>query len=312
MGGLLFAARNVSRIGIKPHAQDLRAGVKFSVVVKNPYRELLTGQAGWSLDTSTFSVEPQGASVQIPASGKQELNFTLKALKDTATLQSLPRLGFNVVAGGHRHRFARDVRLLNELAVPYRPAQAGQMPQFPPWEGVPSLRLGNGPKQSAELRASYDAANLYLGVNVPTAKAEEEEELGFQDDLQVGLARQLGETDFGADVLRLGLSSTIAEAQNRTAGRKGEGPVPGVRSVSRVEGARTSYEISIPFRLLTRPRAGVENRLILDLSFAIPDGGAEAEEPPDPSANTFTYRVRYGNDSLVPVHFIELSLERRR
>jgi hypothetical protein len=312
MGGLLFASRNVSRIGIKPRAQDLKAGVKFSVVINNPYRDLLTGQAGWVLDASTFSVEPHEASLQIPAGGKQELNFTLKALKDTATLSSLPRLGFNVTAGGHRHRFARDVRLLNEFAVPYRQVKDGRIPQFPEWEGVPSLRLGNGPKQSAELRACWDVANLYLAVSVPTVEAEEEEELGFQDDLQVGLARQLGKTDFGADVLRLGLSGKAAEAQNRTAGRKSDGPMPGVRSVSRVEGGRTSYEISIPFRLLTRPRAGMENRLILDLCFQVPDNGPDAEEPSEPGANTFAYRVRYGNDSLVPVHFIELNLQKRQ
>ena len=155
-----------------------------------------------------------------------------------------------------------------------------------------------------------DAANLYLAIAVPIAKAEEEE-LGFRDDLQIGLARRLRNTDFGPDFLRLGFSCGTAEARNRTAGRKAEGAVPGVRSTGRTEGGQTSYEIAIPLRLLKHPKAGTESRLILDLSFPVPDDGADAAEPLDPSANTFAYRVRYGNDSLVPVHFVELTLERR-
>jgi calcineurin-like phosphoesterase family protein len=311
MGGLQFAARNVSRIGIKPRSQDLREGVNFSVSIDNPYQETLTGHAEWVLDASAFSVEPREISLQIPAGGKQQHNFTLKAFKDTATLQSLPRLGFNLVAGGHHHRFHREVRLLEEIAAPYRRAALGRKGQLADWEGVPSLKLGQSPKLGAELRASYDAANLYLAVDVPLAKSEEEEELGFPDDLQIGFARRLSNTDFGADLLRLGLSSTTAEAQNRTAGRKFEGPVPGVTSTCRTEGGRTSYEIAIPLRLLKHPKAGTEDRLILDLCFALPDGGADATEPADPTVNTFAYRVRYGNDSLVPVHFIELTLERK-
>jgi hypothetical protein len=312
MGGLQFAARNVSRIGIKPRSQDLREGVNFSVSVDNPYQAALIGKAEWVLDASIFSVEPREVSLQIPAGGKQQHSFTLKALKDTATLQSLPRLEFNLVAGGRRHRFHREVRLLAEIAAPYRRAATGRGGQLADWEGVPSLKLGQSTKPGAELRACYDAANLYLAVAIPTAKADEEEELGFADDLQIGLARRLSDADFGADVLRLGFSGTTAEAQNRTAGRKVEGPVPGVRSTCRTEGGRTSYEVAIPLRLLKHPKAGTKNHLVLDLCFAVPDSGADATEPHDPTANTFAYRVRYGNDSLVPVHFIELTLERKR
>ena len=311
MGGLQFASRNVSRIAIKPRSQDLREGVNFSVSINNPYQAALIGKAEWALDASIFSVEPREVSLQIPAGGKQQHSFTLKALKDTATLQSLPRLEFNLVAGGRRHRFLREVRLLAEIAAPYRRAAPGRDGQLVIWESVPSLKLGQSPKLGAELRASCDAANLYLAVAVPTTKADEEEELGFADDLQIGLARRLSDTDFGADLLRLGFSAATAEAQNRTAGRKFEGPVPGVRSTRRTEGARTSYEIAIPLRLLKHQKAGLENLLVLDLCFAVPDGGADATEPSDPTANTFAYRVRYGNDSLVPVHFIELNLERK-
>ena len=312
MGGLQFAARNVSRIGIKPRSHDLREGVNFSVSIDNPYQAALIGKAEWVLDASAFSVEPREVSLQIPAGGKQQHSFTLKALKDTATLQSLPRLEFNLVAGGRRHRFHREVRFLAEIAAPYRRVATGRDGQLADWEGVPSLKLGQSTKPGAELRASYDAANLYLAVAIPTTKAEEEEELGFRDDLQIGFARRLSDTDFGADLLRLGFSGTTAEAQNRTAGRKFEGPVPGIRSTCRTEGGRASYEIAIPLRLLKHPKAGTENHLVLDLCFAVPDGGADATEPPDPSANTFAYRVRYGNDSLVPVHFVELTLEQKR
>jgi hypothetical protein len=53
-------------------------------------------------------------------------------------------------------------------------------------------------------------------------------------------------------------------------------------------------------------------RLILDLSFPAPDGGENAPETSTPSANTFAYRVRYGNDCLIPVDFVELRLEPKR
>ena len=81
MGGLQFAARNVSRIGIKRDAQDLRAGVTFSVSVENPYPNVLTGQATWLLDASAFSVEPKSVSLQIPAGATRQYTFTLKALQ---------------------------------------------------------------------------------------------------------------------------------------------------------------------------------------------------------------------------------------
>ena len=312
MGGLQFAARNVSRIGIKRGSHNLSEGVNFSVSIDNPYQETLIGQAEWVLDASAFSVEPRGVSLQIPPGGKQQHSFNLKALKDTATLQSLPRLQFNLVADGHRHRFHREVRFLEEFSTPYRRAAPMLDGQFADWEGVPSLKLSQTPKPEAELRACFDAANLYLAVSVPTAKAEEDEELGFRDDLQVGLARRLSDTDFGADFLRLGFSCSAPEARNRTAGRKTEGPVPGVKSICRIEGGRTSYEIAIPLRLLKHLKAGAESRVILDLSFPLPDGVVDVPEPLDPAANTFAYRVRYGNDSLIPVHFIDLTLERQR
>ena len=101
MGGLQFAARNVPRIGIKRDLQELKTGVTLTVVVKNPYANVLTGQATWLLDASAFSVQPQSCALEIPAGMTRPYNFTLKALRDTPPLQSLPQLEFNVVSGGH-------------------------------------------------------------------------------------------------------------------------------------------------------------------------------------------------------------------
>ena len=313
MGGLQFAARNVSRIGIKPRSQDLRAGVNFSVFIANPYQEPLLGRAEWILDASAFSVEPREVSLEIPAGGSRQQSFKLKALQNTATLLSLPRLEFNLAAGGHRHRFHREVRFLDEITAPYRSGSPVLDGQLADWAGVPFLQLGQDPKLGAELRASFDAENLYLAVTVPVAKTvdEEEDELGFRDDLQVGLARRLSDADFGPDFLRLGFSCDSPEVWNRTAGRKVEGPVPGVRSACSAAGGRTTYEISIPLRLLKHLKTGGESHLILDLSFPMPAVAASPTEPAEPGANTLAYRVRYGNDSLVPVSFVELTLGRK-
>jgi hypothetical protein len=312
MGGLLFAARNVSRIGIKRGAQDLKEGVNFSISIHNPYPTTLTGQADWILDTSTFSVEPKSVSLQIPLGGRQQHSFNLKLLKDNATLLSLPRLEFDVRAGAYHHRFHREVRLLDDLGVPYQRSTPTLDGRLADWEGIPVLKLVQEPRLGAEIETCYDAAMLYLAVTVPTVEAEEEEELGFKDDLQIGLAHRAGQADFGPDFLRLGFSCAAHEAWNRTAGRKSEGAVAGVKCSSRAQGGRTSYEIAVPLGLLQglKPEAG--EHLILNLSFPLPDGGANELEPAEPGPNTFAYRVRYGNDAHVPVHFVELTFERRR
>jgi len=312
MGSLQFAARNVSRIGIKRGSRDLKDGVNFSVSIDNPYQATLMGQASWVLDASAFSVEPKGVSLQIPPGGSQQHSFTLKALQDAATLPSLPRLEFNVAAGGHHHRFHREVRLIEEIRTPYRrpaPVLDGLLAD---WEGIPSVKLGQDPKLAAEIRTCYDRTTLYLAVTVPAVTAVEEEELGFKDDLQNGIAHRLSNADFGPDFLRLGFSGTTQEVWNRTAGRKKEGLVAGVKYVCRAQGGQTSYEIAVPLRLVKGVRTGVEGRLILDLSFPVPDSGVDSLEPLDPAANTFAYRVRYGSDSLIPVHFVELTLERKK
>ena len=270
------------------------------------------GQASWVLDASVFSVEPKGVSLDISPGGRQQHSFTLKALKDAATLPSLPRLEFNVAAGGHRHRFHREVRLLEEIRTPYQRSAPVLHGQLADWEGIPLVKLGQDPKLAAEIRTCYDATALYLAVTVPAVVAAEEDELGFKDDLQIGMAHRLSNADFGADFLRLGLSCSTREVQNRTAGRKKEGVVAGVKYVCRAQGGRTSYEVAVPLRLVKGVKAGTEGRLILDLSFPVPEGGVDVPEPPEPPANTFAYRVRYGSDSLIPVHFVELTLERKK
>src|SRR5262249_48424584 len=154
------------------------------------------------------------------------------------------------------------------------------------------LNLGEGAGVAAELRCRRDRENLYLALTIPTPKPEdqEEEEEGPVDDLQIGLARRISSTDFGADFLRLGFSHENAEARNRTPGRKSESVVPGIRAVRRVRGAATHYEIGIPLRLIHHRRSEAVEPLILNVSFAIPEReGANGDEP-----TPFSYYVRYG------------------
>jgi hypothetical protein len=162
------------------------------------------------------------------------------------------------------------------------------------------------------LRSSYDAQNLYLALTVPKFDADEAKESGFSDEVQIGMARRISDTDFGGDLVRLGFNSDSLEANDRTPGSKVQAAIPGTRWVGRTKGLRTTYEIAIPLRMLRSLKAGEGGRLILDLSFPAPEDVAETREPPEPNVNTFSYRVRYGSDSLVPVYFVELNLQRKR
>jgi hypothetical protein len=311
MGGLLFAARNVSRIGIERGSQDLRTGVTFTVSVANPYPNLLSGQAAWLSDASAFSVQPQSVSLQIPGGATRQYAYTLKALKDTTTLPSLPQMEFNVVSGGNHHRFHREVRFIQKTITPYRrtvPVMDGKLSD---WEGVPALKLGESSPPDAELRSCYNGQSLYLALTVPKFEADEAKESGFSDEVQIGMARRLSDTDFGGDLLRLGFNSDTQEARDRTPGRKREAAVLGAKSVCRTEGQRTTYEIALPLRLLKGLKAGEGSRLVLDVAFPLPTGDSETKEAPEPKVNTFAYRIRYGSDSLVPVYFVELNLQRK-
>jgi 3',5'-cyclic AMP phosphodiesterase CpdA len=310
MGGLLFAARNVSRIGIKRDAQELRAGVTFDVAIQNPYPNVLSGEASWLMDASAFSVQPPSVSLQIPAGASRQFSFTLKALRDTTMLQSLPRLEFNLISGGTRHRFHRDVRFLQELNAPYRAKAPTLDGKLSDWEGVPVLKLSQGATPEAELRSCYDAQNLYLALAVPKFDAAEAKELGLSDEVQIGMARRMNATDFGGDLLRFGFNSDTQVAWDRTPRHKPQVAVPGVKCVCRAEETQINYEAVVPLRLLRSLKAGEGRRLVVDLAFPLGDG--VANEAPEPSLNSFSYRIRYGMDSLVPVYFVELSLESRQ
>jgi hypothetical protein len=310
MGGLQFAARNVSRIGIKADGENLRSGVTFQVSVKNPYRELLMGQASWLADASAFRVEPERVIVEIPTAATHEFSFHLKALRETTTLASLPQLQFDVASGGRRHRFHREVRFLYAAKTPFRanPPPLDGNPSY--WEGVPVFKLRNGPRSQTELRSCHDARMLYLLFCIPAFDSAEAKELGFADELQIGMSRPLGESEFGADLLRLGFNSGSTQPKDRTPGHQPDTAIQGAKCVASAIDALTCYEIAIPLHLLgnLKPRSGT--RIILDLSFLVPEPESEAAGPPSP--NTLSYRVRYGNDSLVSVHFLELNLEGNR
>ena len=179
MGGLLFSARNVSRIGIPQGAQNLKAGVSFSVSVHNPYPTALNGQATWVLDASAFSVQPARVALQVPAGGKQQVTFSLKALKDNIPLPSLPRLQFSVAAGGYRHRFHRELRLIEKLRTPYQRVPPVLDGRLTDWDSIPTLKLGQDPKLGAEIRTCHDKGMLYVAITVPSRQSAGGGRTGF-------------------------------------------------------------------------------------------------------------------------------------
>ena len=310
-GGLQFADRHSTRIGIRQDMSDLRSGVACSVALANPGEEILIGKAEWILDASAFSIEPRQVPIQIPPGGSRRYAFTLRTLTDTASLQSLPRLEFALACGARRFHFHREVHFLKQMRVPYRQRAPDLDGRLTDWEGVPFLALG-GSRLEPELRARHDGRNLYLAITVPAAQLDDDDEIVFSDDLQVGFAERLDDVDFAGDSLRLGLSRSSRKATDRNPGKKKISTVPGVTSVCRTEGVRSSYEIAVPIRLLKGVNRDKEGRLVLNLSYPVPDLGPETEEPAAPRENSFSYQVRYGGASLVPVHFVELALERKK
>lgn len=309
MGGLQFGDRNSTRIGIRQGAQNLQEGVEFSISLYNPYRELMRGKADWVYDASAFSVDPQEVEVEVPPGGTERARFTFKALQGTAMLQSLPRLAFNVTAAGRRHKFQREVRILQELASPYEqkgPVLDGTLED---WGEVAKLSLRESGRPDAQLRSCHDAENLYLAVTIPAVQPNDEDEM--PDELQIGMARRLSDTDFGSDFLRLGFSSASHEARNRTPGRRRNTVVPGIKSICRTETGRRTFEIAVPLRFLKHAISNDEPHLVVNLSFRLPDPVKDGTEPAEPEKNSFYYSVRYGTDSLLPVHFIELNLSRK-
>jgi hypothetical protein len=177
------------------------------------------------------------------------------------------------------------------------------------WDPLPPIQLGSGLGSGAAVRTFHNNEHLFLAVTVPSIAEAEKEESAFPDDLQVGLARRMNETDFGRDFLRLGFSASSPAARNRTPGSKPLAIVPGILTAAHNEGHFTNFEIAIPFRFLRRIGTRGHQALILNVSYPLPD---REEQDPNPGVNTFAYQVRYGTDSLVPVYFIELEIEPRK
>lgn len=308
MGGLQFAARNVSRIGIKNQRENLWSGVSFRVSVTNPYRDPLHGQANWLADATAFVVEPTRVALDIAPGGTHDFTFRLKALRETTTLASLPQLQFDVASAGRRHRFHREVRFIQATQTPLR-ARAPTVDGDPSdWAELAGIKLPERAQPQTELRSCYDASMLYLLVCIPTFETAEAKELGFSDDLQIGISRPVGAAEFGPDLLRLGFSAGEAEAKDRTPGHKSGAAIRATKCANRLVNGQTCYEISIPWHLIEHSKPRPINRLLLDLSFLAPEPESDLNERREPVPNTLSYRVRYGNDSLVPVHFLELNL----
>jgi hypothetical protein len=309
MGGLQLADKHSSRIGIDAGALELRNGLKFQVSINNPYSEPLTGRAEWVFDEAAFSVEPRSITLTLSAGENQQRAFVLKPLKRSAELVSLPRLEFQVVSGGRRHQFHRDVLCVRKLGAPSLRSAPVIDGQLEDWQGIPKLRLGERQGAVAEIQAAHNGTNIYLAVKVPSEERDEADESAFPDGLQIGLARRLSATDFGSDFLRLGLSAEHDDARNRIPGNKKDGAVPGIRAAHSNDEGETVYELAIPLRLLKPGRPGREGGLILNLSFPVVEGEASGVEVLEPAANTFDYQVRYGSGELVPVYFLEVGWE---
>jgi hypothetical protein len=224
-------------------------------------------------------------------------------------LATLPWPAFDVTAGGHRHRFHRQVLFLESLQAPLRKTSPTLDGRTNDWPGTPGLQLTRGGQPPAGLQAAFDAKSLYLVVDVPVTEEPLSEDSVFHDQLQIGFAPRSGATDFGGETLRLGLqgSGAAVGVGDRTPGRRVGTTLPGVRAVDRTAGGRAVFELAIPRKLLPSLAGTAKGRLVLSVSFPLPNH-VEAE-PAEPKPGSFAYQVRYGGDALVPVHFVELALK---
>ena len=145
---------------------------------------------------------------------------------------------------------------------------------------------------------------------------QEEEAEASADDLLIGLAVRLNDTDFAGDKLRLGLTqeglNTVV--RDRTPGHSPGTVVKEFKAVGRRQDDRIIFEAAIPRSLISRVRGAVEDRLVLSLSF--PSAAAPAEqiapEARGSDRNSFAYQVRFGGDALIPIYFVELQFESNR
>ena len=312
MGGFLFAEKHSSRIGIAQGSQSMQERVKFEVALSNPYRAPMLGNAVWEADPQHFEVNPGKVGLCVEPGQTVQLEFTLKALRAEAPLETLPWLMFDVAAGGQRHRFHREVLFLQSLHVPFRAAAPLLDGRTNEWPGTPLLPLRGGGKPETGLQSSHDVKNLYLAVDMPVSREPLSEDSAFHDQLQIGFAARSRETGFGGETLRLGLQSkgTTVEVGDRTPGHRLGAALPGVKAAGRTAGGRAVFEMAIPKSLLPPLSGTAKGRLVLSLS--IPAAEPDDAEPPEPKPGSFAYQVRYGGDALVPVHFVELVLGKEK
>jgi hypothetical protein len=313
MTGILFANRSSSWIGVDGGPDDLAAGRSFSYSLENPDPEVLTGRATWSFDRSAFDVTPDTIAIDIPPGAKGKYQFSLKALQTPVPPRSLPRLQFSVAAGKRRYAFERSIFFLSRLEAPVRPKPPTIDGELGDWAGVPVLVLNAAGVPEAKVRAFHDGQDLYFAITVPTPPGAEGTNPFFRDELQVGFGERLTDTEFGPDRLRLGFlrAGQTLETMDRTPGRSAGDAIPGVRGAFRTDGELTTYEIAVPDALLRRVEAGRNGRLVVNLSYFLPDSGPGGAASVHPRPNSFAYQVQFGGgDDLSPAHYLEVVLER--
>jgi hypothetical protein len=313
MGGLLFADRNSSRIGIAKDASDLRAGTTVSIRLTNPYPDPMAGQAVWTIDASAFAVQPEHAAIQVPPGASQTLQFEMKSLKASVPLPSVPWLEFSVVSGQRRYRFHRDVLFLRTLHPAFSTREVELSEREPAWTNITPIQLAASTQPAAEVRAIQTAQTLCLAIKLPPTQPKAIEDTTFQDDLQLGFALRRTGSDFGPDLIRFGLEASGLQVQinDRTPGRPAAERTHGIRSFLNNQAGAKTYLVSVPMKLLRPNRIAANNHLIMNLAFPIDDDEETPQSLSAPEANSFAYQVRYGSDGLVPVHYVELIPDRK-
>ncbi len=312
MSGILFSNRSSSWIGVAGVPADLVSGLKFSYSLENPDPDVLSGRAAWMFDRTAFDVQPDTMTISIPPGRVNSYAFTLKALRGSVSPESLPRLEFNLVSGKRRYTFQREIFFLSRLEAPLRPGPAVIDGGLEDWAGVPVLGLTAAGVPEAKVRAFHAGGNLYLTATVPTPPVAEGTDPYFRDDLQIGISERLTDTEFGPERLRLGFlrAGRAVEVKDRTPGRTTGDVLPGVRGACREDKDVTTYEIAIPTVLLKPVKAQERGRLVINLSYFLPDGGPRSSAMAEPRPNSFAYQVQFGGSSdLSPVHYIEMFLE---
>jgi hypothetical protein len=312
MSGILFANRSSSWIGVAGVPADLVSGLRFSYSLENPDPGVLSGRAAWIFDRTAFDVQPDTMTISIPPGRANSFEFTLKALRATVTPESLPRLEFNLISGKRHYTFQREIFFLSRLEAPFRPEPAVIDGGLEDWAGVPVLGLTAAGVPEAKVRAFHDGGNLYVTAAVPTPPVAEGTDPIFRDDLQIGISERLTDTEFGPERLRLGFlrAGRAVEVKDRTPGRATGDVLPGVRGAFREDKDVTTYEIAIPTILLKQVKAKERGRLVINLSYFLPDGGPVGSAMAESKPNSFAYQVQFGgSNDLSPVHYIELFLE---